>query len=430
MIVLPIEVKARELKSKLLIASHILDYKMPVLIGHDVEINNSSSIKNSTFLLKSAATFENDLVEKLKSRRNSIAALDEEGIIPPIHDPSLNTRFSASLMLLLERYYINGELELNLIKSAYAGSKLIKTGNPRFDLLKAIYSDLFLDEKKWIESVAAGRDVILIASRFGDVNCHEDLDFFNLLRKGGYIYDELSESYFLNHYNHSKRIFDLFSELPEYLAINNPEKLIVVRPHPSENKKFWTQKNLPDNCLVTSHGDIAAWLHSGVTLVHNGCTTAVEAAFRGNRIVSFKPHTDVRYDNTDSDNLGNVCTSFEEVDSVINQKIEVFPSYEHIIYNTHEIDASKMIAESLVAMSGSAMKFKSLKYPLIFRIKRSLRKKVERVMSRETYTKSKFPGLTSQEIQLILGSIYGSRGQSVNFAIQEVGCNSFLITPH
>lgn len=403
MIILPIETKRRELLSKLLIAFHLLKKGDSVIIGHDLMVSNAKNLIDNTILLKSAASFEAKKIDSLYNKKNIIISLDEEGIIPPINDPSINVRFNKDFLSKIQKVLVNGNLELELINKVYSGKKLIKTGNPRLDLCKKKYQSLYEIEVEKIKKITKNKDILLIASRFGDVNSHDEIDYFKLLEGADFIKDDKSREYFHSHYEHTKKIFKKFLTLPDFLAACFPDKMIVVRPHPSENISKWVFHD--KNILVSNEFDIGSWIHSGITLIHNGCTTAVEASVRGNKIISYKPFEDILYDNPVADNLGMICKNEADiVNSIKRFNFEKVPSHvSSSLFLDDEIDAAELIANELSEYS-NFKPYSRLLVPFKIRLVK-LKNRLLSSFGSKTYLNSKFDSLTEFEITSALNKI-------------------------
>ena len=82
-----------------------------------------------------------------------------------------------------------------------------------------------------------------------------------------------------------------FIEAIKYLAKNNNEFDIVLRPHPTENIKIWEfyLDGIP-NVHVIKEDSITTWVKNSFAVMHNGCTTAIEALCHGIEPISFVPH--------------------------------------------------------------------------------------------------------------------------------------------
>ncbi len=53
---------------------------------------------------------------------------------------------------------------------------------------------------------------------------------------------------------------------------------IIVRPHPSENHEKWCEV-LPEHekVIVKHEGNVLPWLMAAQVVIHNSCTTGIEA---------------------------------------------------------------------------------------------------------------------------------------------------------
>jgi len=63
----------------------------------------------------------------------------------------------------------------------------------------------------------------------------------------------------------------------------------VIRPHPSENHQVYQE--IASRCgrvRVTNEGNVIPWLRAAKALVHNGCTTAIEAYLMDVPVVSYQ----------------------------------------------------------------------------------------------------------------------------------------------
>ena len=69
----------------------------------------------------------------------------------------------------------------------------------------------------------------------------------------------------------------------KYLSVHNNGYDIVLRPHPAEDLETWKilLKNIP-NVHVLRDGPINAWVNSSFAVMHNSCTTALEATVSKN----------------------------------------------------------------------------------------------------------------------------------------------------
>jgi hypothetical protein len=109
-------------------------------------------------------------------------------------------------------------------------------------------------------------------------------------------------------------LFDHFLELVPALSRRFPEHAVVVRPHPSESHARWREMagRLPNVHVVYENG-AQPWLMACACLIHNGCTTAVEAAMLGRPALAYQPVQSERYDHHLPNRLSQSVRSLQEL---------------------------------------------------------------------------------------------------------------------
>ncbi len=72
-----------------------------------------------------------------------------------------------------------------------------------------------------------------------------------------------------------------------------PDITFVLRPHPVERNDVWKRLigNYP-NIVVTNDGGVGSWIRQSLALIHNGCTTAMEAVKADVPVLTFLPMPD------------------------------------------------------------------------------------------------------------------------------------------
>jgi hypothetical protein len=97
--------------------------------------------------------------------------------------------------------------------------------------------------------------------------------------------------------DHKQAIFKKFQQLIPAVAGAFPKNNIVVRPHPTENQEIYRQ--IAAGCErveVTNEGNVVPWLMATKALIHNGCTTGVEAFVMGVPAISYRAALNDFYD--------------------------------------------------------------------------------------------------------------------------------------
>lgn len=357
----PIETKPREFDSRCLIAlecarlgalsvigpASILPYRTPHVV-----------------LLKSASRFES-LRIKDEQRMGAVSAvLDEEGLVHTGNRLEHAMRYSQETLDAVDRVFLNGENEKDVLREYYRldDSKCVVTGNPRFDFYKPDMASYYDEDARRINEVY-GR-VILIPSRFGNVNLAQKIDFLEFQSKVRKL-DPVSEMPIYEAFQaHSKIIFDSFIEMLPLVAARFPKCTIIVRPHPSERHDVWQEASRSlSNVRVISEGPIGPWIRAASAVIHNGCTTGLEAFMMGRAVFAYMPETSEVYDlhlpNEASTKITKVDDLLDVIDEALNgaafctaaehERREAFIS--HHLANIGSRYAYRTIAEELVLLA-------------------------------------------------------------------------------
>jgi hypothetical protein len=97
--------------------------------------------------------------------------------------------------------------------------------------------------------------------------------------------------------DHKQAIFENFQRLIPSLEQTFPDYTIVVRPHPTENHEIYSK--IAAGCSrvrVTNEGNVVPWLLATAAVIHNGCTTGLEAYVMGIPAISYRATVNDYYD--------------------------------------------------------------------------------------------------------------------------------------
>uniref|UniRef100_UPI0012FD14EA surface carbohydrate biosynthesis protein n=1 Tax=Alkalibacillus haloalkaliphilus TaxID=94136 RepID=UPI0012FD14EA len=169
------------------------------------------------------------------------------------------------------------------------------TGNPRFDLLKEKYRPLYKSRVKSIQTSYG--PFILINTRFA-------------------IYIPKKPSNHKSHeqYNYMKTLFQQFVKLIETIARQEPHQTIVIRPHPAENHRTYQKRfQSYDNVIIAPFGNVIDWILASEVVIHNGCTTGLEAFLLKKQSITYMPVEDNRYDVFLPNQFSDKVTTIDEV---------------------------------------------------------------------------------------------------------------------
>jgi hypothetical protein len=113
---------------------------------------------------------------------------------------------------------------------------------------------------------------------------------------------------------HKQALFGAFKGILPVLSEAFPEQMFVLRPHPGENREPWNSvaRSLP-NVRVVHEGNVVPWLLACQVLIHNGCTTAVEAAVIDTPSIVFRPRKAHPFDFDLPNGLSHEVTNVDEL---------------------------------------------------------------------------------------------------------------------
>jgi hypothetical protein len=139
----------------------------------------------------------------------------------------------------------------------------------------------------------------------------------------------MSREYAIGLRDHKQTLFDAFKDLIPRLNRAFPDHTLVVRPHPTENQDIYRQ--IAEGCknvVVTNEGNVVPWLMATRAVIHNGCTTGVEAFVMGVPAISYRPRINETYDNGFyrlPNLVSHQCLNFEELhdtlESILNGRL-------------------------------------------------------------------------------------------------------------
>ncbi len=325
-IYLHLEIAARELDSKLLLA--ILAAEK----GHNVIISNMREIMNGLrngvfppgiFHTKSLTPSKSKINrhQEIVDKKFIITSIDEEsGIDQYSYDQFARDRYSERTIEQASAVFCWGLTDSETLKKKYTenSSKIFKTGSPRVDLWKHFFRDYWIAPKK-----IPKKPFLLVSSNMNCTNMlnfHENIKFH---KEAGYF--ERDPNLFKNFFNmiaeDYKKLYS-FIDAIKFIAKNNQRFDIVVRPHPTENIKAWEVflDGLP-NVHIIREDSISTWVKHSFAVMHNGCTTAIEASISGKPVITFKPF-EMEYAHELSNSLGHVITSNEDLKIKVNEILD------------------------------------------------------------------------------------------------------------
>ena len=305
-LLMPIENQVRELDSRLLLACVAARRGFSSVIGPRREMHiQITTFPRSIYLAKSLPVHHNIIFLIMRKLGHEIVAWDEEALVHPQPDTYYRRRVCPLGIRYVSHLFAWGEDNAQLWQQypeLPPGMPIHVTGNPRGDLLRAEMRDIYRGDVKHLLNIYG--DFILVNTNFNHVNAFSpDLNLFRPVKKPG---EEpkfgraakgMSREYAEGLRDHKKAIFENFQILIPALEKAFPRFVVIVRPHPTENQEIY--KNIAAQCKrvrVTNEGNVVPWILASQAVIHNGCTTGVEAYVLGVPALSYRPTINDYYD--------------------------------------------------------------------------------------------------------------------------------------
>jgi surface carbohydrate biosynthesis protein len=278
-VVLPIEIKRRELAGKLLLASTLVRRGYEVNIG-SLDINSSLDILEPDVYFALSAVRRKVRLERLKKLEEcntTTVVLDTEGsAFGGVEE--FRPRVSPEILEYTDLYCAWGSKAATAAARAYDGDDLQieQTGNPRFDVLQKPFRKVYESNQQRIQQQYG--DFILVNTNFS-VN-HQNIDHHR-----NSALNDLTDMYQIQ-----SRLIGNFIDLVCEISKDIDDMSVVLRPHPSEDPLLYEKLFFPyDDVYVTNEGEVRPWILAANAVIHNNCTTGVTSAMLGTPVFSFTP---------------------------------------------------------------------------------------------------------------------------------------------
>ena len=325
-LLIPVENQVRELDAKLLLACVAAKRDFTSIIGPKRKIENHiASFPRGIFLSKSLRIAKRMFFPISRLLGHEIVAGDEEALVHLPTETYFSRRLSPVGMEHVSHLFAWGEDNAELWRQypqLPPGIPIHITGNPRIDLLRPDMQGYYRAEADQIRKIYG--DFILINTNFNHVNAfYPTQNLFRPVKKPGekarfgQSARGMDREYAEGFRDHKQAVFEDFQKLIPELESAFTKHTVVVRPHPTENQEIYHK--LAAQCQrvqVTNEGNVVPWLMAAKVLIHNGCTTGVEAYVMHLPAISYRATVNDYYDDGFyhlPNRLSHQCFNFEEL---------------------------------------------------------------------------------------------------------------------
>jgi surface carbohydrate biosynthesis protein len=306
-LLLPIENQVRELDPRLLLACIAARRGFSSVIGPIREIEfHIVSFPRSIYLSKSMLSGRVEMFKAMRQLGLEIATLDEEALVHLPAEIYYSRRLSPEAMAYVSRLFAWGKDNAELWRQySYMPDNLPIhiTGNPRNDMLRPEIRGFYEKEVNALRRKYG--DYIMVNTNFNHVNAfYPSMNLFQPVKnkaetpRFGRAARGMTLEYAQGLWAHKQAVFEDFQRLIPALDKVFSDYTIIVRPHPTENQEVY--QGIADQCervRVTNEGNVVPWLMGAKALIHNGCTTGVEAYVMRVPAISYRATINEAYDN-------------------------------------------------------------------------------------------------------------------------------------
>ena len=258
-----------------------------------------------------------------------ITSIDEEaGLDIDGYEEFSKSRYSDQTIEQTAAIFGWGDEDVQSLKKVYKKytSKIHKTGSPRADLWKPFFSNYW-----GVPNETPKKPFLLVTSNTGLANYTQPFHEFIKMKSDFGYYRRVPELLKKDFGMVAEEFFKIYSfiEAIQHLAKNNNGYDIVLRPHPAENMDAWKiyLKDIP-NVHVVHNDSISAWVNNAFAVMHNGCTTALEATISKKPVVTYIPFQQT-YGNDIPNRLGHIVNSLKDLTSKVNSLFDDSQSENH-----------------------------------------------------------------------------------------------------
>ena len=330
---IPVENQVRELDPKLLLACIAAERGFSSVIGSRREMEfNIDAFPQSIYLSKSMTIRSLLFFRVAKKFGHKIIAWDEEALVHLPPETYFSRRLNPKAIRYVSHLFAWGPDNAELWRQ-YPDlpdhMPIHVTGNPRSDMLRPELHRFYEEEKKQFRKKYG--DFILINTNFNHINAYgPDMNLFKPVRRQGRkpafgrAARGMRRDYAEGLQDHKLAVFEHFKRLIPELDKAFPDYNIIVRPHPTENHDVYNQiASQCERVFVTNKGNVVPWLMATKAVIHNGCTTGVEAYAMEIPAISYQATVNEDYDYGFyllPNKISHQCFDFEQIKGLL-QKI-------------------------------------------------------------------------------------------------------------
>ena len=343
-----IEVLSRELQGRLLLAFVAAERGHRVLIGKH---NGAAMLGTKGWPGYPPGIFHDkslghsdpktEMKKVLHPRGWGLSAQDEEhGLVTEQFGEGMLDRFPEEGFDYNHLLFAWGEFDARAIQDLVPLRQqcILPTGSPRVDLWRP---DMVLaNDADLVHRITDGHRFVLM-NPIGGWNPGAPETVFG-------IDGSESDARHIENYTTRLRLMSSFVTAAEALAQADPDRLVIIRPHPGAPIDIWEKaaRRCSPNVIVSRDARLSPWLRSADAVITNGSTVAFEALLLGTPNITFAPDGYFAYDAV-THRIGRAVTT---VDALVQETDAARQPSERVAWYSEE--ARTIVRERFAALEG------------------------------------------------------------------------------
>jgi surface carbohydrate biosynthesis protein len=287
--ILLVEIVERELPANVLVGAEL------AARGHNVWLIEKGRFRKSPASFPPSLVLEKGLskgcLQRFRSIRGAghvLAVMCQEGFIYRSGEDYIKRRVDAETVKNVDYLFLWGERQKKDLEPFLGSVRGFSvTGNPRLDLLHSRF------RKSWEAEAEENRrkhgDFVLFTSRFSAVN-HFRRSLDQTLDRRKEQYTAGAEGTVGERFEIRQRLFVDYMNTIAAIASRLSRLKFIVRPHPIENVEVWKARfGGMGNVEICNEGVANPWLRAARCVIHNACTTGIEAYLLDKPVIEYHP---------------------------------------------------------------------------------------------------------------------------------------------
>ena len=291
---LGLEIKQRELESRLNIALHALNLGFPVLFGQQWALfANASSLPPGVILFKTVNNIQAANMAAFASQGHLVAATDEE-VLVCFEDACFFEVFSPLAADNCDLFFAQSDIHKDAIGRRFPqlAPRTAVVGNSRMELLSPANRTSIAAEAEALRQATG--PYILFNTSYGQINSiWTDMNHvIQIAARAGLV--DINNPASVEEYKSKLKWEEInraeIVEVIQWTLENITDRTVVLRPHPGERADYWQERfGKHPRFKLVARSSPHPWIMGSDLLVHTTCTTGLEAALLDKHALNLVP---------------------------------------------------------------------------------------------------------------------------------------------